>query len=132
MRRPGYDEQLPTGVEGDVPYDQTGLMGEETPPEAGPGLSGLGAPPQMDLSQLGQDATMPPAPSSMAPVDPSLGQDDLSALDQPEPMQDPQDAEVEQMAAALDDPNTPPEVKQQIQQQLALAARRQLAGLGGQ
>lgn len=130
MRRP-YDEQLPTGVESNVPYDQTGLMGEETPDES-MSLGSVGGGQQMDLASLGQDATMPPAPSSMAPMDPSIGQDDLAALDQPMPMQDPQDLEVEQMAAALEDPNTPPEVKQEIEQQLALAARRQLAGLGGQ
>lgn len=35
------------------------------------------------------------------------------------------------MDQALNDPNTPPEVKAQLQQLLDLAARRRLAGLGG-
>jgi hypothetical protein len=129
MRRRGFGEQLPTGVEDEVPYDQTGMMGEETPDPA-MSVSGLGG--GMDLAALGQDATMPPTPSSMAPTDPALGQDDMAMLDQPEEMPAQEDIEVEEMAAALEDPNTPPEVKQQIEQQLALAARRQLAGLGGQ
>lgn len=30
------------------------------------------------------------------------------------------------LAQALDDPNTPPEIRQQIEQELALAARRRL------
>lgn len=130
MRRKGYEEQLPTGVENEVPYDQTGMMGEETPDEA-MSLGAVGGGGQMDLAALGQDATMPPAPSSAAPVDPALGQDDLAMLDQPEEMMAPEDIEIEQMTAALDDPNTPPDVRQEIEQQLALAARRQLAGLGG-
>src|ERR1044072_278099 len=44
---------------------------------------------------------------------------------------DPTDLEVQQLQAQLDDPNTPPEIRQQIQAQLSLAARRNLAGVGG-
>lgn len=121
--------ELPTGVETPVPYDQTGLIGEETPPEAAE-VNSLGVPaPSMDLSGLG--AEQPPEMGSMAPTDPAVGQDDLSMLDQPEELPSSEDLEVEQMAAALDDPQVPPEQKAQIEQQLALAARRQLAGLGG-
>jgi len=42
----------------------------------------------------------------------------------------PEDIEVAQLEAALNDPNTPPQMIQAIQQQLALAARRRLAGVG--
>lgn len=120
--------ELPTGVEDEVPYDQTGMMGSETPdPAMGLGAIGQPAAPQMDLSSLGQ-----PAPSSMAPVDPSVVDGDLSMLDQPEEIPSEEDMAVEQMTSALEDPNTPPEMKAQIEQELALAARRQLAGLGGQ
>lgn len=58
---------------------------------------------------------------------------DLAALSQPVgDLQSPEDQQVAAMDAALDDPTTPPEVKQQLMQQLDLAARRRLAGLGGQ
>lgn len=43
----------------------------------------------------------------------------------------PEEQEVAQMEQALNDPNTPPDQVQQIQQMLDLAARRRLAGLGG-
>jgi hypothetical protein len=35
------------------------------------------------------------------------------------------------MEQALNDPNTPPEIVNELQQMLDLAARRRLAGLGG-
>jgi hypothetical protein len=47
----------------------------------------------------------------------------------PEP--EPVEEEVQAMQAALQDPNTPPEVREQIQMQLAMAAKRNLAGLSG-
>jgi len=49
--------------------------------------------------------------------------DDLAQLASPE------DAQVAEMEALLDDPNTPPQVKDQIVQQLDLAARRAYGGL---
>jgi hypothetical protein len=129
-RRP----DLPTGVEEPVPYDQTGLMGADTPPDAGPAPMPGGAPaeqapmdlgamagagqPQMDLGSMGQPSADPMGLSAPAPVG------DLAP-------QSPEDAQVAEMAAALDDPNVDPMTKQQIEQQLQLAARRQLAGMGG-
>lgn len=40
----------------------------------------------------------------------------------------PDEAAFQEMQAALQDPNTPPEVRQQIEQQIALEARRQMLG----
>jgi hypothetical protein len=42
-----------------------------------------------------------------------------------------EDFAVQEMAAALEDPNVAPQDKAVIEQQLALAARRRLAGMGG-
>jgi hypothetical protein len=40
-------------------------------------------------------------------------------------------SEADEMLAALEDPNVPPEVKEQIQAEIAMAARRRFAGMGG-
>lgn len=135
-RRP----ELPTGVDDQVPYDQSGLSEEPgvgAPPPAGDapapdagdgGLGGMDPMMQpemggMDLGSMGQEAPMDLG---------TLGGGEMAPPDQmgmgP---QSPEDAEVEQMAAALDDPTVDPAMKAQIEQQLRLAAQRQLAGLGG-
>jgi len=44
---------------------------------------------------------------------------------------DPEAMQVEELQAQLDDPNLDPQTRQDLQMQLALAARRRLAGLGG-
>lgn len=118
-----------------MPYDRTQLMGQDMPPEAGPPPL-EGAPQQPDLGAMGQppmdmgvDPTGgmggdPNAPLSELAPPPAVG-----GLDQA-PMT-PEDAQVEQMAAALEDPNIDPATRTQIEQQLSLAARRQLAGMGG-
>ena len=62
----------------------------------------------------------------------NLTGNDLAALAQPvNDLQSPEEQQVAQMDAALNDPNTPPEVQAQLQQMLDLAARRRIAGLGG-
>lgn len=121
---------LPTGVEDEVPYDRTGMIGEETPPEPMDAPTTGGG---MDLGVLGQEQGMGEmALGSLAPTDPAIGQDNMMMEESPEEMMTPEEIEVEQMAAALEDPTVPPEEKAQIEQMLALAARRQLAGFGGQ
>lgn len=133
-RRP----DLPTGVEQPVPYDRSQLMGQDLPPDAAP--PPLGGPPMdQQAPGLGDMGGMPPPPS---PLDPGMGGTDPNAplndmapppavggMDQMP--QSPEDAQVEQMAAALEDPNIDPATRAQIEQQLSLAARRQLAGMGG-
>jgi hypothetical protein len=130
MPQPRRRPDLATGVEADVPYDRTQLMGDEedqlmpqapppgggAPQEAPMDLGSMGQQPPMDLGAMGQDPSMggPGTMGGGAAMPPS-----------------PEDAQVEQMAAALEDPNIDPQMKMQIEQQLALAARRQLAGLGG-
>lgn len=57
---------------------------------------------------------------------------DLAALSQPvQGLSSPDDQQVAQMEALLNDPNTPPDQLNQVQQLLDLAARRRLAGSGG-
>lgn len=127
MPMPRRRPELATGVEDQVPYDQAGVMGQDmpqsspaVPPPSDGGqpmdLGAMGAPPEqapMDLGGLGDQGGAPP---------PQMGMGGDMA---------PEDIQAEQLAAALEDPNLPPAQKQQIEQELQLAARRQLAGLGG-
>lgn len=127
MPMPRRRPDLATGVEQAIPYDQTGLSGADAPPDAGappmggapdPGAGAMPPPDGgMDLGAMGQPDVGADATGMDASMDPSGGAA-------------PEDLQVQQMAQALDDPNVPPEEKIAIQQQLALAARRQLAGLG--
>lgn len=57
---------------------------------------------------------------------------DLAALGQPQDPGTPEDIQVAQLEQILNDPNADPQMVQQVQQMLDLAARRRLAGLGGQ
>lgn len=43
----------------------------------------------------------------------------------------PEDLQIEQIDQALNDPNTPPEVRAQLQQLMDLAARRRMVQMGG-
>jgi hypothetical protein len=125
-----------------------GALGTNTAPTGG-GLEGLlaqlgggGAPDAGGGAGLG--GAMPGAldPTAGAGGDPAglggaastddLTGNDLAALSQPiGGMDSPEDAEVAQLEAALNDPNTPPDQQQQLAQMLDLAARRRLAGLAG-
>jgi hypothetical protein len=44
---------------------------------------------------------------------------------------DPEEMEVEQLSQLLNDPNLDPATREELQQRLAIAARRRLAGMGG-
>jgi hypothetical protein len=57
--------------------------------------------------------------------------EDLASLGGDPGLMTPEDQEVAEMEAALDDPNTPPEVKQQLQQIIELAARRRMGSMMG-
>lgn len=43
----------------------------------------------------------------------------------------PEDLEIQQIEQALNDPNTPPEVRAQLNQLMDLAARRRMVEMGG-
>lgn len=120
-----------------------GALGTNTAPTGGGGLldpgglGGLGAPdggglpPNVpgDPGQLGAAGAGLGGPQSTD----DLTGNDLAALGQPiGDLQSPEEQQIAQMDAALNDPNTPPEQQAQLQQMLDLAARRRLAGLGGQ
>jgi hypothetical protein len=117
-RRPGIEDLL-----GSLSGTQGGL-GPEAEQEAapmgagGPMPVGVGNTEQVGNPELasmtgGTEAGLAGPPEGMAP--------------EPEPVEE----EVQAMQAALQDPNTPPEVREQIQMQLAMAAKRNLAGLSG-
>jgi hypothetical protein len=115
-----------------------GTLGGSVPPPDQLGLSGVGGDAGSPL--LGGGADQPPPGLAGAAPDAGgvpgstddLTGNDLAALAQPiGDLQSPEDQQVAQMDAALNDPNTPPEQRAQLQQLLDLAARRRLAGLGG-
>ena len=55
----------------------------------------------------------------------------LAELNQtPTDLQSPEEMQVAQLEQQLEDPNTPPQIRDQILQQLDLAARRQFGGIG--
>lgn len=86
------------------------------PPGAGEDPTGMGGglPVGVDTGELGNDDLAGIAGPEGAPVDEA-------------PVEEDQD--YAQMEAALNDPNTPPEVRAMLEQQLAMAARRSLSGL---
>jgi len=58
-----------------------------------------------------------------------LSDEDLAGLAQNPVGGDYEDLQLQQMEAALTDPATPPDQRAMLEQQLALAARRRLAGV---
>lgn len=82
-----------------------------------------GAPPPASPAP-GMEAV--PSPTG-APMSDQLTDDDLAAM-VGEGSQ-PQDPQVAQVIAALEDPNTDPAIRQQIETMMAMAARRRMAGL---
>lgn len=101
------------------------LLGQVGGGDAGSPLLGGGAD-QGVPSGLGAAGADQAAPNTDA-----LTGNDLSALASPvSGLQTPEEQQVEQMDQALNDPNTPPQVRAQLQQLLDLAARRRLAGVG--
>lgn len=76
---------------------------------------------------LGEAAAPSPMDAGGAPTTDQIPTEGLAAMvGQDSGGQDPQVAEV---IAAMEDPNTPPEVLQNIQAMLAMAARRRMAGV---
>lgn len=130
-----------------IPYDRTAPTGREESAPVGQPDTGLDA---LFPSQQGA------APTDLAALSPggqAAGGGDLSALlggaggagglgalggAQGGGLEglgagaEPDDAELQEMIAMLDDPSTPPEIRAQLEQMIAMAARRQLAGMGGQ
>lgn len=122
-----------------IPYDQTDPMVDvAAPPEAAPQALPEAAPaPGGLLAPVG--GGMEPAATGPLGTDPGLMPttddltgNDLAALADPVDVGEPEDLEVERLSAALDDPAVPEQDKAMIQQMLDLAARRRLAGTGGQ
>lgn len=139
-----------------IPYDRTDpMVNMPAPVQGGPG-AGAGGPAM--LGQLaggggvqGPDlaALLPPDAGGMSPgpvmggglgggleggaMDAGAGTDALTGQDLAAMggEVDPEAAEVEELLAALEDPNTPPEMRDQIEQQIAIAARRRMAMGGG-
>lgn len=130
-----------------IPYDRTDPMAEvptsgppavqggppsfEGPPVGQAGgldLGGLGGVPQ------GGAPGMEGAGGGIPGTSDQLTGEDLAALTGDVGSVDPEEAQVEEMMMAMEDPNTPPEVKQQLQSIIELAARRRMAqsvGVGG-
>jgi hypothetical protein len=109
-------------------YDRTDPM-VEVPSPGGP----PSAPPQAQGPPLDASAQSAPAPllSSLGsdPGTDALSNVDLQSLAQPAQIMSPEDQQVQQMQMLLDDPNSTPEERSLIEQQVALAARRRMAGL---
>jgi hypothetical protein len=124
----------------DVPAPQPGGAAFEGAPGGGQAGAMPGAPPAapQDMAALlgglgGADASGGGALGALGGGLEGANSDQLTGADLGAMGGDvgsPEDIEVAQLEAALQDPNTPPEIMQAIQQQLALAARRRLAGLG--
>lgn len=113
------DEELPEDVQhgGTEESQQPGLPMED------PGMEGTPVPGAGDL--LGGLASGGPGQMDSS----ALSDEDLAGMvDQ---QADPEMATAEELMAALENPETPPEVKQMIEMQLATAARRRMAGLVG-
>jgi hypothetical protein len=116
----------------DIPYDRTAMEVPVVDPTQRPEL---------------QDEQLPEEGMGMPPADPGQamgGLDSLSGLgaggeSEAIPTEelagmvsaDPDAVQGEELIAALEDPNTPPEIKAQIQEMLATAARRRMAGIMG-
>lgn len=114
---------MPIGAEEpDIPFDQSDepdlpLFG------SGGGLPAGGEPAPGFLSQAGS-----PPPTQIGAESGMPGGEGLMGMG--EELSD-EDLEVEALQQMLDDPNTPPQMKALLEQQLAIAARRRLAGMGG-
>lgn len=140
--------QVPAG-DPRIPYDRTDPMVQgppvggpdlgAMPPGAPPGLGGLppqppggAVPGQPDLATLaGPQAMGPAAAMGQGGGTDMMSDVDLAALAQPVNVGTPEEEQARALEAALTDPNTSPVERQQIEQMLAMTARRRMAGLGG-
>jgi hypothetical protein len=123
-----------------VAYDRTNpvvpdVVDQGAPAPAGPDQGGMppdaqGMPPDQGmpmLAQMGAGGQGAPDPTTDG-----MSDVDLAALGAPvQGMQTPEEMQVAQMEQALTDPNTSPDQRAAIEAQLAIAARRRFAGLGG-
>lgn len=87
----------------------------------------VGAPPGAGVDPTGADPTAAGAPSTDQVSTPALAALQGPGVDASQAL--PPDAQVEQILPLLSDPNTPPDQKAMLQAQLALAARRRMAGV---
>lgn len=93
------------------------LQGNQAPEEESVAPQDEGAAPMGAPDMGGEAAT---------PTSDQLSNEDLAQLGGGPSGQDPQ---VDQIIQALEDPNTPPEIRQRIQTMIGLAARRRMAGI---
>lgn len=114
MLDPAAQQEAIAMMQGQQTNNGPGAMMEEEP-MGGPEAMGAG---------------MPPEQPGTAPMSDQIPTEGLAAMvggDQGAP--GGQDPEVAQVIAALQDPNTPPETRANIEAMLAMAARRQMAGI---
>lgn len=126
-----------------MPYDQTNpVMDDPTAPPVDAGA----APPPDPMGGAGGAQGMPMLAQAGAmgaggdPTTDGMSDVDLQGLgagmQQPgagdmQGLQSPEDMQLAQMEQALADPNTSPDERAAIEAQLAIAARRRMAGVGG-
>lgn len=132
-RKPQNLGGAPVGTPSGIPFDRSGEADLEeqqaygAPPAEGsmPPGAPQGTPPEAVSGLLGDaGASMT---GDTAGVDSSM----LSDAELAQMTQDDSDLQAEQLLQQLNDPNIPPAEKAFIQQQLVLAAKRRLAGVGG-
>lgn len=124
-----------------IPYSR--VQGEDAMPMLDPQrqqealamLQGNQGAPDEELDQGAPDMGAPPmgAPDMGAgPADPTtdqLSDQDLETMAGGGAPAGGQDPAIAQVLQALEDPNTPPEVRQRIETMISLAARRRMAGI---
>lgn len=126
--------QVPMGSER-IPYDQTDPMVDAGPVAEAPPTPTPDVPPTPGGLLAPVGGTMEPmadGPVGTGMTTDDMTGNDLAALSEPVDVGAPEDLEVEQLNAMLDDPNVPEADKAVVMQMLDLAARRRLAGAGGQ
>lgn len=110
--------------------DEQGLAAMLNPSAGGVPTSGpnLGADLSATVTNPGDAALAQGMGGGMDPgMDPGMmGGEPGGPMD---PGMDPEELQAEEMAAALEDPSTPPDERNQIIQQMQIAARRKLAGV---
>ena len=129
---------------GDIPYDRTdpaaeggepapadvmaGAQGQGMDPSQDPSMMGANVGPTMGLAQRGGDMGTPvdqagamgAGAEDLAPTTDMLSDQELSAVDSPG---------APDMEQILNDPSLSPEDRAMIEQQILMAARRQMAGI---
>ena len=130
---PGVSQGIPSQTsEGDMPVGRRRnyldvLTGAAPPdPTQSGGIGDLGgAVPMGSAAGAGMGAGL----LDVAPDTSALSDDQVAALAQPGGAANYEDLQAQALMQQLDDPNLPPEQRAMLEQQLALAARRKLAGV---